>query len=89
VIDPSYFEKKRQQLGMDRGDALAVVQGWLDQHYPAQTRAKQLHQGVLRVVTPNASVATDLRMRQMELLEVACAADASTQRLVISIEALR
>jgi hypothetical protein len=82
MIDPAYFERKRRELGMDRGDALSVVQGWLDQHYPTKARAKQLHQGVLRVMTPNASVATDLRMRQMELLE---ATGQTEVRLVITI----
>jgi hypothetical protein len=86
VIDADYFERKRRALGMDRMDALGVVQQWLDQHYPTQVRAKQLHQGVLRVVTPSASVATDLRMRQMELLQATGQTEA---RLVITIGALK
>lgn len=68
MIEPDYFAKKRQELGLDRADVLEAVQATLDAWYPGQVRARQLHRGSLRVVTPNASVASDLRMRQVELL---------------------
>jgi Dna[CI] antecedent, DciA len=64
-----YFQRKRAELGMEREDVLVGVQTVLDEWYPGLTRAKRLHQGVLRVVTPSASVAGELRMRQLELLE--------------------
>jgi hypothetical protein len=67
MIDPDYFTKKRAELGMDRGDVLSEIQAYLDSLYPGQIRAKQLHKGILRLVTPNASVASSLRMRQVEL----------------------
>lgn len=69
MLEPDYFAKKRADLGFNRVDQLAVVQAWCDEHYPTQVRVKQLHQGVLRLVTPSASVAGALRMRQIELLQ--------------------
>jgi len=86
VIDPQYFERKRQELGFDRVDQLATVQKWLDERYPGQARAKLLHQGVLRVVTISAPVASELRMRQFEIIENAGLAGV---RLAITIGALR
>jgi len=85
MLDAEYFERKRRELGMDRADVLVRVQELLDTWYPGLVRARQLHQGVLRVVTPNASVASELRMRQMELI---AACGLSDTRLAISIQAL-
>lgn len=69
-VPADYFEQKRRELGMAREDDLARVQAVLERWYPGQARAKRLHQGVLRVVTPSASVAAALRMRQLELVEL-------------------
>jgi hypothetical protein len=80
-----YFEQKRAQLGMDREDKLEAIQRTLDAWYPGLARAKQLHQGVLRIATPNASVASELRMRQLELL---AAHGLETTRLSISIQSI-
>ncbi|HSX01646.1 MAG TPA: hypothetical protein VLF67_05390 [Candidatus Saccharimonas sp.] len=80
-----YFAKKRVELGMDRADVLGAVQATLDEWYPGQTRAKRLHQGTLRVVTLSASVAADLRMRQVDLL---ARHDLSETRLAIGIGTL-
>lgn len=80
-----YMAKKRAELGLDREDVLAQIQATLDGWYPGQVRARRLHQGVLRVVTPNASVASELRMRQIELLTAHELADT---RLAISIGSL-
>lgn len=66
-----HFERKRRELGMERQDVLTGVQALLDGWYPGQVRAKRLHQGVLRLVTASASVAGELRMRQVELLGAA------------------
>ena len=82
LINPDYFAKKRAELGFDRVDQLAVAQAWLNDRYPAVTRAKILHQGVLRIIVTNASVASDLRMRQVEFLAAISLPDA---RLAISI----
>ncbi len=81
-----YFAKKRAELGMDRANTLAGVQAALDDWYPGQTRARQLHRGVLRVITPNAAVANELRMRQVELLSRF--AEHNIERLQISIQSL-
>ncbi len=70
---------------MDREDELATVQAVLDRWYPGLVRAKRLHQGVLRVVTPNASVASAIRMRQLELFSE-CRLESI--RLAISIASL-
>lgn len=70
MLADDYFAQKRQQLGMDRADALGAIQATLDAWYPGQVRAKQLHRGVLRLMTPNSSVASDLRLRQIELLDL-------------------
>jgi hypothetical protein len=67
MLEDDYFARKKQQLGLDRADVLGAIQKTLDTWYPGQARAKQLHAGVLRIVTPNASVASDLRLRQIEL----------------------
>jgi hypothetical protein len=81
-----YFAKKRAELGMDRGDVLTRIQATLDAWYPGAVRAKRLHQGVLTLLTPSASVASELRMRQVEFLQV-CELEAV--RLSISISQLR
>ncbi len=83
MLEADYFERKRRELGMEREDVLVRAQAVLDAWYPGQVRAKRLHQGVLRVVTASASVAGELRMRQLELLE---AAGLEGTRLAISIE---
>jgi hypothetical protein len=85
MLEADYFERKRRQLGLDRADTLAVVQTWLDAHYPGQARAKSLHQGVLKLVTSSASVASDLRLRQLELLANTGLADT---RLAVRIGSL-
>jgi hypothetical protein len=77
-----YFAKKRLELGLDRVDDLERVQLLLDAWYPGMAKAKRWHQGVLRVVTRSASVASELRMRQLELIEKAGLPEA---RLAISI----
>ena len=85
MLEPDYFAKKRAELGFDRVDQLERVQAWCDEHYPGQIRVKRLHQGTLRLVTPSAGVAGDLRMRQVELLG---AVGLTGTRLAISIETL-
>jgi hypothetical protein len=83
MLEPEYFAKKRQELGLGRKDILEAVQSVLDGWYPGLARARQLHQGVLRITTASSSVASDLRMRQVELV-VECRLEGT--RVVISIE---
>lgn len=84
-----YFAAKRAELGMDREDVLERVQVILDGWYPGRVRAKQLHQGTLRVVTPSAGVAGELRMRQIELLDALEQFGERPTRLAITIGQLR
>ncbi|HSH31075.1 MAG TPA: DciA family protein [Candidatus Saccharimonadales bacterium] len=63
-----YLKKRAAALGLVRGDALVAAQSLLDALYPAQTRAISLNEGALKVITANASVAQDLRLRQVELI---------------------
>lgn len=86
MLEPDYFANKRAELGMDRADSLVEIQAVLDSWYPKLAKAKLLHQGVLRIVTPNASVAGDLRMRQVEL--IARFPALSIKRLQIGIQSL-
>ncbi len=85
MIEPDYFARRRQELGFERMDTLTMVQRWLDEHYAAQARAKSFNNNVLRLATANASVASDLRLRQMEILALEGLAEA---RLAISIQSL-
>lgn len=86
MFEADYFERKRRELGMGRADVLAAIQATLDLWYPQRARARQLHHGVLRIVTPSASVASELRMRQIELFELHQLKD---YRLSISVGTLK
>jgi hypothetical protein len=81
-----YFAQKRAELGLDREDQLAAIQKTLDSWYPGACRVRQLHQGTLRIITPSAGVASELRMRQIELLAAHQLVDT---RVAISIGSLR
>lgn len=85
MLEADYFARKRQQLGLDRADTLTMVQAWLDERFPEQTRAKRLHRGTLRIITPSAAVASELRMRQLELL---AAVGLAETRLAVTIQSL-
>jgi hypothetical protein len=83
MLENDYFARKRVELGLDRGDSLAAVQRALDALYPGLVRALSLNDGVLRLTTPNSSVASELRLRQVELL--AKFNNAEIKRLQIAI----
>ncbi len=85
-----YLRQKAEHLDVGRADTLVVAQSELDRLYPGQTKAIGLHQGKLRVITPSASIASDLRMRQIKLVEAVRArcADADIERLIIQIRSL-
>jgi hypothetical protein len=82
VFENDYFAQRRKELGMDRGDELVRIQKILDEWYPGMLRAKKLHQGVLSLVAFNAPVASEIRMRQVEFLELV---NLEIKRLQISI----
>lgn len=84
-----YLQKKAKDLDLDRMDALTTIQKLLDEAYPAKTRAKSLHEGVLKVITPSAVVAGELRLRQAQLIPQLVEATArSIDRLHIQITSL-
>lgn len=62
-----YLKKRAKQLGLERGQQLGVIQRHLDGLYPGQCRAVSLNEGVLKVTTPNASVASELRFKQAQI----------------------
>jgi hypothetical protein len=64
-----YLQKRAGELGLERADQLIAIQGYLDKLYPDQCRAASLNDGVLKITTPNASMASELRMRQVEILK--------------------
>ena len=65
-----YFSTLRRKLGMEREDELVAIQKLLDTWYPSKARAKRIHEGKLYIITESSAVAGELRMRQIELIEV-------------------
>jgi hypothetical protein len=82
MFEGDYFAQRRAELGMARGDDLVRIQAILDKWYPGMLRAKKYHQGVLSLVAFNAPVASEIRMRQVEFLEIV---GLEVKRLQISI----
>ncbi len=62
-----YLKERANELGLERSDQLAKIQTFLDELYPGQCRAAALNNGVLVITTPSASLASELRLRQVEL----------------------
>ena len=86
-----YLRDKADELDVGRADALQIIQIELERRYPEKTRALALHQGKLRVITPNASVAGDLRLRQLDFLEIirmTVPTGTVIERLIIQIRSL-
>ena len=65
-----YLQKKASELGLERAEQLAEIQGYLDEKYPGMCRAVSLNDGVLKIVTPNASAASELRMGQAQIKQL-------------------
>lgn len=63
-----YLQQRAGELGLERGDQLVAIQAYLDGLYPGQCRAASLNDGVLKITTPSASLASELRLRQVEIL---------------------
>jgi len=59
-----YLQKKAAELGLERGDQLAKIQKYLDEHYSGQCRAG-LYEGVLAITTQSSSLASELRLSQV------------------------
>lgn len=86
--DKDYLQQKAQQLRLSRGDDLAKIQKLLDAIYPTQTRALSINGTLLKIVTPNASVASELRLRQLQLLSDIAKLGAGVEKLQIQIRSL-
>ncbi len=63
-----YLAKRAQELDLGREQALRQVRALLDQSYPGMSRPVSLNDGVLHILTPNASLAAEIRMQQVSLL---------------------
>jgi len=64
-----YLSRKTKQLGLEREETLSRAQKLLNEMYPDQARALSLNKQVLKIVTANASVASELRFRQVQILK--------------------
>lgn len=64
-----YLARRAQQLDLGRADALEKAQELLEQMYPGQARALSLNNGTLKIVTVSAPVASDLHLRQVQILK--------------------
>lgn len=62
-----YLSRKASELGLERGEQLEEIQGYLDERWPGLCRAASLNDGVLKITTANASLASELRMAQVTL----------------------
>jgi len=63
-----YLKRKAENLDLDRGAALHKIQQILDRQFPGKTKAKSLNDNVLKVITPSAAVASEIRLRQQDLI---------------------
>jgi hypothetical protein len=77
-----YLKKKASQLGLEREDQLKEIQKYLDSLYPGQCRAASLNNGILKITTPNASLASELRFKQNQFQKFD-----SVSKVVIQIKA--
>lgn len=64
-----YLARRAQQLDLGREDALQSAQKLLDEMYPSQARALSLNNETLKIVTASAPVASELRMRQVQIIK--------------------
>lgn len=64
-----YLSRRALELDLGRAEFLKRVQELVDQLYPGQIRALSLNDHNLKLITPSATVASDLRLRQVELLK--------------------
>ncbi|HEX7260119.1 MAG TPA: DciA family protein [Candidatus Saccharimonadia bacterium] len=63
------LRKRADELRLGRADELAEIQAYLDERYAGQCRAASLNDGVLKITTPNASLASELRMGQVAIAQ--------------------
>lgn len=70
-IDPDYLKDRAEQLGLGRIDTITRVQTELDKIYPGKTHVTSLNRGALKIVTPSAAVASELRLNQTSIMALA------------------
>lgn len=63
-----YLKARAAKLGIGRLGAIEACQTEIEKLYPGQIHVLSLNQQILKIATPNASVAQDLRLRQVEIL---------------------
>ncbi len=78
-----YLKKRAHELGLERASQLSEIQRYLDGRYAGQCRATSLNEGVLKITTASASLASELRLGQVELLDGL--AKMGVSRLVVRI----
>ncbi len=64
-----HLRRTARRLDLGRGEALNTIQKLLDHDYPDRARVVSINEGVLKVVTVSAPVASELRLRQVELIK--------------------
>ncbi len=64
-----YLKKRAMELDLGRGVALTQIQALLDDAYPNQVRAVSLNNGVVKILTPSAPLAGEIRMSQVRLID--------------------
>lgn len=65
----SHLAKRARELDLGRADTLAKIQTILDEAYRQKAVAKSLNNGVLKVVTPSAGIASEVRLNQVSLIK--------------------
>ncbi|HUC20135.1 MAG TPA: hypothetical protein VMR98_01410 [Candidatus Polarisedimenticolaceae bacterium] len=62
-----HLRRRAAELGLERGNRLAEIQTYLEERHPGQCRAASLNDGILKITTPNASLASELRLGQVAI----------------------
>lgn len=79
-----HLKRRAAELGLDRANQLADIQAYLDERFNGQCRAVSLNDGVLKITTPSASLASELRLGQVEV--AARLKQYGVQKMVIRIQ---
>lgn len=71
MLEPTgdYLKKRASELGLDRGNALEKIEDYMNSLFPGQVRAVSLNGQVLKLTTPSSPVASEIRLRQIEILQ--------------------
>lgn len=83
-----YLARRAQQLDLGREDVLQSAQKLLDELYPGQAKALSYNQETLKVVTVSAPVASELRLRQVQIIKRVSTAERPVKKLHIQIRSI-